>query len=291
MNHPLEADRTYALHEAYAHCEAIARAHYENFPVGSVLVPKRLRKHFYSVYAYSRGADDIADEGDRTAEERIAALDAWEAMLDQAYNGSARHPVFVALGATVRELNIPSEPFRDLLRAFRLDAHNRGYETMDDLLAYCRWSADPVGRLVLHLFGLATPDRLPLSDAICTALQLANFWQDVSVDLPRGRANIPRAVLRQFGCTELDLRAPSANPQVRAMMAHLVADAQERFAYGRRLLGSVPVWRLRMELRLVVLGGERVLAKIRSQHYDVLAVRPSLGLLDKLRMAARLVIP
>lgn len=270
--------------EAFAYCERIARTHYENFPVGSLLVPAGLRPHFYSIYAYSRAADDFADEGDRTVEERIAALDAWEARLEDAYRGEADHPVFVALAETVRRHAVPIEPLRDLLRAFRLDSREEGFATMAELLDYCRWSADPVGRLVLHLFELATPERLVLSDAICTALQLANFWQDISVDVPRGRFTVPRDVLRRFGCTAEDLRERRFTENVRAMMHYLVDDAEGRFRTGSALIRKVPVFRLRMELALVVRGGRTILRKIREADYNVLAERPAIGTLDKLRI-------
>ncbi|MBS1914267.1 MAG: squalene synthase HpnC [Bacteroidetes bacterium] len=275
-----------SLEEAYRHCAAITRAHYENFPVGSMLVPRDLRRHFYSVYAYSRGADDIADEGRRSVQERLALLDDWENNLVEAIDGSATHPVFVALGATIADRGLPTQPLRDLLTAFRLDARNQGYATYEDLLSYCRCSANPVGRLVLAIFGLLTPGRARLSDEICTALQLANFWQDISVDLPRGRINVPRETLERFGCSVDDLRAGRLSPAVRAMLEHLVADAQMRFAAGRVLLPTIPVRRLRWELGAVTAGGERILRKIQASGYDVFRHRPSLGLLDKVAMLA-----
>ncbi|HVZ39031.1 MAG TPA: squalene synthase HpnC [Candidatus Kapabacteria bacterium] len=272
------------VEEAYACCEAITRAHYENFPVGSVLVPKALRRHFYSVYAYSRGADDIADEGMRSVQERLALLDEWERHLEEAIDGTATHPVFVALGATITDRGLPARPLRDLLTAFRLDARNQGYATYEDLLGYCRCSANPVGRLVLAIFGLLTPERAALSDEICTALQLANFWQDISVDLPRDRVNVPREVMERFGCTADDLRAGRLSPAVRAMLEYLVADARMRFARGRALLRMIPVRRLRWELGAVTVGGERILGKIQASGYDVFRHRPSLGVADKVAM-------
>jgi phytoene synthase len=175
MNTIEPADGIMTPDEAFAYCERITRGHYENFPVGSALVPGGVRRHFYSIYAYSRAADDIADEGDRPVEERIALLDDWERRLEGAYGGRADHPIFVALAVTVRERSIPIEPLRDLLRAFRQDARNEGFASEADLLSYCNRSANPVGRLVLHLFGYHDEHRGELSDAICTGLQLANF--------------------------------------------------------------------------------------------------------------------
>ncbi len=274
--------------EAFAYCERLARSHYENFPVGSVLIPGDLRRHFYSIYAYSRAADDIADEGTTPSEERVAALDAWEHQLQEAYQGRAEHPIFIALASTVRERSIPIEPFQDLLKAFRLDARNRGFATTADLLCYCEHSANPVGRLVLYLFGLYTRERGVLSDRICTALQLANFWQDISVDLPRGRINLPRESLGRFGYSMEQLRAGTFNQEFRAMIAYHVQQAETLFGEGAPLLRSVPSWRLRNELRLVYLGGVRILHKIRKLDYNVLAERPSLTVADKLWLLSRL---
>lgn len=278
-----------AVRDAFAHCEAITRGHYENFPVGSALIPRAVRPYFHAIYAYSRGADDIADEGTLTAGERIARLDEWERMLEAAYRGEADHPVFIALAATVRDRAVPIEPLRDLLTAFRLDSLNEGYETLDDLLRYCRCSANPVGRLVLALFGLLNEERAELSDRICTALQLANFWQDPSVDLPRGRVNFPREVLRRYGVTHEELESGVESVRFRSMTAALVDVAWEEFREGRRLLRMIPHRRLRWELRFVVAGGERVLRKIQALNYNVLGARPSLGVRDVLGVFARAV--
>jgi squalene synthase HpnC len=289
MNTIEPAARAMTLDDAFAYCERITRGHYENFPVGSALVPKELRRHFYSIYAYSRAADDIADEGERPAGERIAMLDDWERRLEGAYRGDAAHPVFIALAATVRERSIPIEPLRDLLKAFRRDALNEGFATDDDLLAYCNHSANPVGRLVLHLFGYHDERRGVLSDAICTALQLANFWQDISVDVPRGRINLPRETMERHGYSLQELRDGVFNEAFREMMAWSVERAEELFERGHPLIASIPSRRLRAELGLVHLGGTRILGKIRRGGYDVMTKRPSLGLADKLAMMFRLI--
>jgi squalene synthase HpnC len=256
--------------------------------VGSALIPRELRKHFFSIYAYSRAADDIADEGSLPADERIAQLDDWERQLREAYEGRAEHPVFVALAATVREKNIPIEPLRDLLKAFRMDARNEGFATTTDLLYYCYHSANPVGRLVLHLFGLCDDERKFLSDKICTALQMANFWQDVSVDVPRGRINIPRESIEYFGYSLDELRAGTFNENFRELMAYHVDHAMNQFQHGYPLLAAIPVRSLRSELGLVFLGGVRILHKIKALDYNVLAARPKLTLRDKLWMLAKL---
>ncbi len=271
-----------SIEEAYAYCERITRGHYENFPVGSLMIPKELRRHVYAIYAYSRAADDMADEGAIPAEDRILLLDDWERQLKEAYAGNADHPVFIALANTVRERGIPMEPLRDLLRAFRLDARNQGFETTTDLLFYCFHSAMPVGRLILHLFGFHTPERQALSDKICTALQLANFWQDISVDVPRGRINLPRESITYFEYSIEELRAGVFNDRFREVMAYYVDLAMNRFQEGYPLLKSIPDRRLRTELTLTFLGGVRILHKIKALDYNVLATRPTLTLRDKL---------
>src|SRR5688572_21083773 len=179
-----------SLAEAQAWCERLARTHYENFSVATWFLPERLRPHFYSVYAYCRVSDDLGDEvADK--QHALHLLDAWESGLDATYVGNPHHPVFVALAETIRACDIPKHPFADLLKAFRQDQFVARYETFDDLLRYCRYSANPVGRLVLYVCGYRDPERQQLSDYTCTALQLANFWQDVAVDHTKGRVYLP----------------------------------------------------------------------------------------------------
>jgi len=282
-------DRNWTAEDAFAYCERIARGHYENFPVGSALIPRELRRHFFSIYAYSRAADDIADEGSMEPGERVAALDEWERQLREAYEGKPSHPVFIALAETVRERSIPMEPLRDLLKAFRMDARNEGFATTSDLLYYCYHSANPVGRLVLRLFGLYDDERRVFSDKICTGLQMANFWQDVSIDVPRGRINLPRESMEYFGYSLEELRAGTFNENFREMLAYHVDHAMNHFQHGYPLIRSVPSKRLQSELGLVFLGGVRILHRIRALDYNVLAVRPKLSFGDKLWMLARLI--
>jgi squalene synthase HpnC len=270
------------IETAFAWCERLAREHYENFPVGSLLIPKNLRPHFYSIYAFSRMADDIADEGELPAEDRVLLLDDWERQLEEAYEGRAEHPVFVALAETIRQHEIPIEPFRDLLKAFRMDAHNSGFETTTDLLYYCYHSANPVGRLVLRLFGYYNEERRHLSDYVCTGLQMANFWQDISVDVPRGRINLPRQSIEHFGYSERELRAGVFNESFREMMAYHVDHAINMFQHGYPLVRSIPNKRLQSELAITFLGGARILNRIKALDYNVLATRPTLQLRDKL---------
>ena len=187
-----------ALADAREYCARLARSHYENFSVASWFLPKRLRQHFFNVYAYCRISDDLGDEvGDTQAS--LALLDQWQHELDACYDGSPKHPVFVALTETVRQFDIPKHEFSDLLTAFRQDQTVTRFETFDDVLHYCHYSANPVGHLVLYLCGYRDAERQALSDFTCTALQLANFWQDVSVDFEKDRIYLPLEDLRRFG--------------------------------------------------------------------------------------------
>src|SRR5262245_19074392 len=219
------------LDEAFAHCEARVRAHYENFPVG-LFVPRDKRRYVHALYAFARAADDFADEASY-AGMRKEKLDQWESRLHAAYEGKAEDPIFLALGETVRRLEIPKPLLLDLLSAFRQDTVKSRYETWDELLDYCRRSADPVGRLVLLVFEYKDAALHPLSDAICTALQLANHWQDVAVDLRKDRIYIPREMMKRHGVNAWDLNAGKVDGAFRALMGELVGRAREVFATGK----------------------------------------------------------
>ncbi len=273
---------TLTLDEAFAHCEARARAHYENFPVG-LFVPKDRQRYVHALYAFMRAADDFADEPEHEGQRRERLAD-WQARLEAACEGRADDPVFVALGETVRRLEIPRELLLDLLSAFRQDVEKSRYESWDELLDYCRRSANPVGRLVLIVFGQRDPELGPLSDAICTGLQLANHWQDLAVDLGKDRIYVPGELLRRHGLTEADLFARRADERFQGLMRELVARAREHFARGRPLCDRVGR-ELRFELRLTWLGGSRILDGIEAAGHDVFARRPQHGLFDKLALA------
>jgi squalene synthase HpnC len=270
--------------EAFAHCEARVRRHYENFPVGR-WVPKDKRPYVHALYAFARAADDFADEAIYEGH-RAEKLDQWEQRLHAAYRGEAEDPIFVALGETVRRLDVPKPLLLDLLSAFRQDTVKQRYETWDELLDYCRRSADPVGRLVLIVFGYRDPSLLPFSDAFCTALQLANHWQDLAVDLRKGRIYVPRELLDRFSVKEWDLNAGTVTDAFRSLMAELVTRTRERFARGRPLCDRVGS-DLRFELRLTWLGGSGILDLIEAVGYDVFRRRPRYGLAGKLRLAWR----
>jgi squalene synthase HpnC len=266
------------LNQAYAYCARIARSHYENFTVASWLMPREMRRHMYVIYAYARIADDFADE-----EHDLAKLDRWEHELDLAYAGTPRNPVFVALADTVRRFEIPRQPFADLLQAFRSDVDFKGFETIDELLGYARYSANPVGRLVLYLFGFGDAGRQQLSDRICSGLQLANFWQDMAVDLEKGRVYLPRKDLARFGYSIGELRAGVVNPAFIALMRHEVEFARGLLSSGAALHELVGA-RLRRDILMFAGGGLAILRAIEAAGYDVFRRRPELHKLDYLRL-------
>jgi squalene synthase HpnC len=277
--------KTYSPSEAETYTRWLATHHYENFHVVSFLLPKRLHQDFYNVYAYCRWADDLGDEtGDR--EESLRLLEWWRGELDALYQGRATHPVFVALSATVRRYAIPREPFADLIQAFVRDQTVTRYRDWEELSGYCRYSANPVGRLVLYLGGYRDAERQKLSDATCTALQLANFWQDVTVDLAKDRVYIPLEIMERHGCGVEDLRAPRATPGFRETMREAVAKARALFREGLPLVGMVDR-RLALDIDLFSRGGMRVLDKIERQGYDVLARRPAISKAERAGLLAR----
>lgn len=276
--------------DAFAYCERMARAHYENFPVGSLLVPKSLRKHVYSIYAFARTADDFADEGYETSglteAGRLSALDDWERRLEDCYIGKAGHPVFVALAETVRELQLPIKLFRDLLSAFKQDVVKRRYANFDQVLDYCARSANPVGRLILLLFDYRDERLHQLSDCICTGLQLANFWQDVEVDLRKDRIYLPQGEMARFGVSEGDLREKRFSDRYAALIEFQVERTKRLFERGRTL-PSLVSGRLAIELRLTWLGGMRILERIEELGYDTLNARPTITITDKIKLLVK----
>jgi squalene synthase HpnC len=272
------------LEEAHVWCKRLAETHYENFHVASWFLPKRLRTHFHSIYAYCRISDDLGDEtGNR--EQSLALLDLWGRELDACYHGETRHPVFVALAETIRECNIPQEPFADLLVAFRQDQCVTRFDTMAAVLNYCHYSANPVGQLVLYVCGYRDAERFALSDHTCTALQLANFWQDVREDYARDRIYFPREDMQRFGVDETMIASAKFTPAFRELMRYEVDYTRQMFAQGMPLIGMVDR-DLALDLDLFSRGGLEILHAIEEQNYDVLRARPSIS---KSRKAALLV--
>ena len=283
---PLETGDDWSVDRAYEYCERLARSHYENFPVGSALIPKRLRKHFFSIYAFARIADDFADEdyGQGYGEnERLDLLNEWRRMLMESLVGRARHPVFVALARTASEFDLPAVLFEDLLSAFAQDVTVRRYESFDQVLDYCRRSANPIGRLILLLFGYRDEQRHQWSDDICTALQLTNHWQDVGVDLEKDRIYLPQDDLSRFELSADDLMRRDASDRFKQLMKSEVERAQAMFARGKPLCTSVS-GRLGLELRSVWLGGMRILDRVEMNGWDVFADRPVITSTDKLKI-------
>jgi squalene synthase HpnC len=267
--------RTPSLDEAQAFCRWLAESHYENFHVATWFLPKRLRPHFQSIYAYCRISDDLGDEvGD--PRQSLALLDFWNGELGACYRGETRHPVFVALAETIRICNIPKKPFADMLIAFRQDQTVKRYRTMEDVFGYCQNSANPVGHLVLYACGYWEPEMFTLSDFTCTALQLANFWQDVREDDRRGRIYLPLADLERFGVSEQQIHERRFSPEFRALMQHEVAFARDLFIQGMPLLERVDR-ELAVDLALFTSGGQEILRAIERQNYDVLRARPAIS--------------
>jgi squalene synthase HpnC len=273
------------LAEARAWCQRLAESHYENFHVASWFLPKALRPHFHSIYAYCRVSDDLGDEvGDRSA--ALALLDMWGRELDACYEGRVRHPVFIALAETIRACSIPKEPFADLLTAFRQDQTVTRYRTMKDVLEYCRYSANPVGRLVLYVCGYADEERFRLSDATCSALQLANFWQDVRVDFAKDRVYLPQDDMRRFGVSDATIAKGRATSDFRSLLRCEVDFARALFEDGLPLIGMVGR-DLALDLDLFSRGGLEILRAIERQDYDVLTARPAISKRTKIALALR----
>jgi phytoene synthase len=290
MNEPKSIPAAKAIAEAYEECTKLARAHYENFPVGR-LVPKEMQPHVHAVYAFARYADDLADEGyagsakaqgardAMTPEERLAALDDWERQLCSPPGTPGLHFIFVALHETIRELDLPRSLFTDLLSAFKQDVVKRRYANFDEVLDYCRRSANPVGRLVLLLHGKREEELHLLADHICTGLQLANFWQDVGVDLEKDRIYLPEDDRKKYGVIEDVLFARLVTDNYRKLLAFEVARTQEIFDQGAPLTKKLRGL-LRLEIRLTWLGGTEILRKIDALNYDTLNHRPTVGKAD-----------
>jgi squalene synthase HpnC len=277
------------LDESLAYTHWLATHHYENFHVASFLLPKRLHQHFFNVYAFCRWADDLGDEFDDTVRS-LELLAWWRRGVEELYAGEFRHPVLVALAQTVSEHDLPKELFLDLIHAFEQDQETTRYNTWDELLGYCRYSANPVGRLVLRLWGYSDAERDRLSDATCTALQLANFWQDIARDYQIGRVYIPLDVMQRHGYSvdalDEDIREGRARAGCRAVVRDLVQNTHTLFDEGKPLLGMVER-RLSVDLDLFTHGGLAVLKKIEDQDFDTIRRRPTVGKLDRAGLMMR----
>jgi len=279
------------LAAAYASCARDSRQHYENFPVASLLLPGHMRPHVAAVYAFARAADDFADEGQRSADERVDLLDGWLTRLRHAASGDEpdsqvrpgepphAHAIFLALGASIKSCSLPVVLLEDLLSAFRQDVTVTRYATWTDLLDYCRRSANPVGRLVLRIAGHSDSQMDAWSDAICTGLQLTNFWQDFKMDYDRGRIYLPREEQRTHGAREEELCASVVAPSWEKALGAAVVGTRKLFEAGKPLCDNMR-GRLKYELRATWLGGTRILDRLAASPVDAVSRRPTLGIVD-----------
>ncbi|MFH0990283.1 MAG: squalene synthase HpnC [bacterium] len=275
--------RKWSPEMAFQFCEQLASNHYENFPVASFFIPRDKRRYIAAIYAFARIADDFADEPGLTPAERIDSLNDWEEQLMACVQGEATHPVFIAVRETIERFEIPWQLLRNLLQAFRTDVTMHRYESFESVLEYCRFSANPVGRLLLLLFNYRSESMLAQSDAICTALQLTNFWQDIAVDLEKDRVYIPLEDLREFGYTERDLFQRRYNKGFHDLLRFEVERTERLFQHGKPLLNQLGN-DLRLEIRMTWNGGMQILRKIHKQNYDVFKKRPTLTKFDKAKI-------
>lgn len=275
----------FSLPDAYRACEMIVRRHYENFPVVSRFLTPARRHALAAIYAFARSADDVADAAAPT-KERLDALDRLEAALLAALDGRPTGPIFTALADTIERHSLAAEPLLELLAAFRHDARDETFATWDDLLRYCRGSANTIGRLVLALHRIEDPDAIRKSDAICTALQLTNFWQDLSLDLARGRLFVPLEDLRRFELARDNLERPEGRPHLTRLLVHECRATDELYERGRGIVGQVP-FGLSLQLKLTIAGGRAILREVEREGWQVLSRRPSLGTVAR----ARILVP
>ena len=265
------------LKKAYTLCENLAKSHYENFTIASWLIPKKKRNHIYAIYSYCRYTDDLGDEYHGNKQK---AIDHWERDLLNCYNGTPNHPYMIALQQTIKEFDIPIEPFLKIIKANRMDQTHKRYQTFSDLEKYCQNSANPVGHLILHLNGYKDIKRRTLSDYICTALQLSNFWQDIHRDYLMGRIYIPHEDLNRFGCSEDQLGQKDFNDSFRNLMSFEVERTRHLFYKGYKLMEGVEGY-LKLDVALYILGGLKILDRISKQGYDVLNTRPTISKMTK----------
>jgi squalene synthase HpnC len=285
----LASFQKYNLDEAFEYCAKITETHYENFPVVSLFLPEEKRPYIQAIYAFSRTADDFADEFHLSKDERLSKLNDWEEKLKACFGGDASHPIFIALHETVKKLEIPIEPLSDLIHAFKQDVTQNRYETFSDLLGYCKHSANPVGRLVLMIFNYRDEKLFELSDYICTALQLTNFWQDVKIDREKDRLYIPLEDMKKFHYEIQKWNAGEVDDNFKKLMKFEVDRTRDIFYKGAEL-PSLVAKDLQLELKLIWFGGIGILKKIQKVNYNVLNERPRLKKIDKMLILFRALI-
>jgi squalene synthase HpnC len=278
------------LNSSFKYCEEIAKNHYENFPIASLLIPKEKRKYIYAVYAYARAADDFADEENILGgkPKRLALIDEWNEKLKECYKGKSYDPIFIALNNTVQENNIPIETLEALLKAFRQDVEKQRYKTFDEVLEYCKNSANPIGRIILMIFGIKDPEYYVYSDKICTALQLTNFWQDINIDLKKDRIYLPEEDILKFGYSYEELNAKKYNNNFKELIKFEIKRTRDIFNEGKKLieltLKNIKTKNLAKELKLIWLGGNEILNKIEIAEFDIFNNRPVLSKFDKIKI-------
>lgn len=278
----------YNLDKSYDYCRQLTLSHYENFPVASWLIPKAKRKHIFSVYAFARIADDIADEGNEAKDRKIEHLRIYRDDFLTKSN-SDNYPHFPALWDTLNRFEIPKALFTNLIDAFIQDNEKSTYKNFEELIGYCQKSANPVGRIILHLFDYKNEKMFQLSDNICTALQLANFWQDLSLDLKKGRCYLPQDDLRKFKVSIDELKSQKFNGEVRELIKFQIDRTLKLFRDGEELLNHLQGL-LKLEIKLTILSGKRILKKIERMNYNTLTDRPKISLFDKLSLLFRLIL-
>jgi hydroxysqualene synthase len=275
----LNPPKVKSLNESFRRCKLIARKHYENFPVGSLLIPKHLQPYVFSLYAFARTADDFADEPGYSDAERLVYLNEWEELFRKSLTSKTQHPIMWAVSETIRKHELPPILFLDLLSAFKQDVSVRRYETIDHLLDYCSRSANPIGRLMLLLFGYRDQELFTYSDAICTALQLTNFWQDVPVDIIKNRIYIPQVDMQAYHVTEDQIETGDNGIQIRNLIRFEVDRTSTMFKMGEPLLKHLH-GRFKWEIKAILVGGTRILRKIEKIQYNVVRKRPALTFTD-----------
>jgi len=275
--------------EFYKQVISFAKTHYENFPVISFLIPKELRKHIAVIYRFARTADDFADEGNFSGEERLKQLDEFENNFTGALNENPKNDFESALVNTIKEKNLSSSLFYDLLKAFKQDAIKKRYENFNDVLDYCKNSADPVGRLILELFNIRKEECFLLSDKICTALQLTNFYQDLQVDFQKGRIYLPKDEMQKFGVREKSFELKENSLNLQNLLRHSIRRTEEMFKEGRGLLKCLN-GRLKFEITWTILGGEAILKKIKKINYNTINIRPKLSKAEYITLAIKALI-
>lgn len=274
------------VNQEYQKAIEFATSHYENFPVVSFLISKKLKKHVAIIYKFARQADDIADEGSYSKEERLNRLNEYESNLNDAIAGNYKNPFWQALSKTILDLNLTPTLFNDLLIAFKRDVIKHQYKDFEEILDYCKYSANPIGRLILELRGIFNEKSKNKSDSICTALQLTNFYQDLGLDFLKGRIYIPVEEMQNFGISEIDFEKKQINSNFKKLIKLQVERARELFTIGYSLIDQLPL-KLAIEIKWTILGGEEILKKIEQLDYDVFTIRPVLNKKDFIRLLLR----